>query len=581
MTTAAGSGHPTTCLSMAELMSCLFFNEMKYRVKRPHDFNNDELVLSEGHAAPILWSCYAEAGIIPQDDLMNLRKVNSVLEGHPTPRMPWIKVSTGSLGQGLSAGVGMALAMRLGKSQGNVYVMMGDGECAEGNVWEAANSAAYFGLKNICAIVNVNRLGQSQQTMHGHDLYVYVKKFRAFGWEAIEIDGHDIDEILIALKKARQSKKPFAIIARTVKGKGISFLENKNGWHGVPLKKPDLAAALEELGEMPEVVSKKYVKFRKSSNLKLKKDFRLEKSKYHKHDMVATRDAYGKALVSLGKINKAVVSVDGDVKNSTRAESFFEKYPERSFEGYIAEQNMVGMAAGMASKGYMPFTATFAAFLTRAHDQIRMAGHSFLNMKFCGSHVGVSIGQDGPSQMGLEDIAMFRPIPECVIFYPCDANSTEECVKEMAKYEGMVYLRTTRPKTPIVYGRGERFPIGGSKVLKKSAHDKATVVCAGITVFEALKAYDELKKEGIKIRVIDAYSVKPIDAKTLKRAGKETGRVIVVEDHFEGGLGDAVADVVDNVVRLCVRKFPRSGKPAELMKKYGIDYKAIMKEVKR
>lgn len=580
MTSAAGSGHPTTCLSVVEIMSCLFFHEMKYNIKRPHDWNNDEFVLSEGHAAPILWACYAEAGILKEKELMNLRKINSILEGHPTPRMPWVKVATGSLGQGLSAGVGMSLAMRLGKSQGRVFVLLGDGECAEGNIWEAANSAAYFGLKNLCAIVNVNRLGQSQQTMHGHDLYAYVKKFRAFGWEAIEIDGHDVNDILKALSSARKSKKPFAIVARTVKGKGVEYLEDKNGWHGKPLNQADLTAALEKFGEIPKVESRKYVKSRNSGNLSLKRGFRFERNKYKKGEMVATRDAYGKALLKLGKVNKAVVVVDGDVKNSTRVSEFFEKYPERSFESFIAEQNAVGMAAGLAAKGYLPFFATFAAFMTRAHDQIRMCGHSFLNIKFCGSHVGVSIGKDGGSQMGLEDLAMFRPIPDCLILYPCDAHSTEECVSEMTKYEGMAYIRTTRPKTPVIYSKKERFKIGGAKVLKRSAHDKATVVCAGITVFEALKAYEELKKKGVKIRVIDAYCVKPINKNVLEKAAKETGRLIVVEDHFEGGLGDAVSEVV-SCDRLCVKKIPRSGAPDKLMNKYGINYKAIIKEVRQ
>jgi len=580
MTSKAGSGHPTTCLSIAELMSCLFFDEMKYNIKDAHNWANDEFVLSEGHAAPILWACYAEAGIISQKRLMDLRKIDSVLEGHPTPRMPWVKVATGSLGQGLSVGVGMALAMRLGKSPGKVFVMVGDGESAEGNIWEAANAAANLKLKNICAIVNVNRLGQSGETMHGHDLYAYVRKFRAFGWEAVEIDGHDVERILLALEKARKSKKPFAIIARTIKGKGVSFLENKNGWHGKVLDEEKLKKALNELGEMPEAHSDKYVKSRKSKKkFKLKNKFNFKKTLYNKK--VATRDAYGKALLKLGKVNNAIIAIDGDVRNSTKAEDFFEKFEKRSFKSYIAEQNAVGMSAGMSAKGYLPFFATFAAFLTRAHDQIRMASYSFLNMKFCGSHAGVSIGEDGPSQMGLEDLAMFRPIPNCIIFYPCDPYQTEELVKIMAVYKGFSYLRTTRPKTPIIYKTTERFKIGGSKVLKWSKKDEATVVGAGVTVHEALKAYEELKKEGIMIRVVDAYSVKPIDSATMKKAAKETRKMIVVEDHYEGGLGDAVADVIGPVKRLFVNDYPRSGKPEKLMSKYGIDYKAIMKEVKK
>jgi transketolase len=584
MTTKAGSGHPTTCLSMADLMACLFFDEMKFDPKNPDNWTNDELILSKGHAAPILWAAYAEAGIIPQKKLMSLREITSHLEGHPTPRMKWVKSATGSLGQGLSVGVGMALVMKLGKSPGRVYVMSGDAECAEGSVWEAANTAFLHKLGNICLVVDINRLGQSGETMHGHDIKAYERKFKAFGWEVITVDGHKIDEILEALKKARENVMPTAILAKTIKGKGISFVENKNGWHGKPLKGEESKKALEELGPMPSIDAKKYVrKPKKTQNHQATKRYNFQRIVYK--DKTATRRAYGNALLNLGKVNETVVALDGDVKNSTYTEDFFKAFPKRSFQSYIAEQNMVGMSIGMSAKGYLPFLATFSAFLTRAHDQIRMSAYSFSNIKFAGSHSGVSIGADGPSQMGLEDLGIFRPIPGCAVLYPCDAYSTEACVESMAKHKGLAYIRTTRPATPLIYGKNDEFPIGGSKVLKKSKNDVATVIGAGITVYEALKAYDELKEERISVRIIDAYSVEPIDkaniSKEVEKAGK---KVVVVEDHFQnGGLGDAVAQALSGkaeIIHLAVKDLPRSGKPEELLDKYGIDANHIKKAVK-
>jgi transketolase len=584
MTTKAGSGHPTTCLSMADLTACLFFDEMKYDTKNPDNWANDELVLSKGHAAPILWAAYAEAGIIPEKSLMSLRKITSVLEGHPTPRMKWVKSATGSLGQGLSVGVGMALAMKLGKSPGRVYVFSGDGECAEGSVWEAVNMAFLHKLRNLCLIVDINRLSQSEETMHGHDINAYERKFKAFGWDVISIDGHKINEILKAFKKARENAMPTAILAKTIKGKGVSFVENKNGWHGKPLMGEDSKRALKELGAMPLVDAKKYVRTpKKTQNHQAAKRYDFKRTVYK--DKTATRRAYGNALLNLGKINETVVALDGDVKNSTYAEDFFESFPKRSFQSYIAEQNMVGMSIGMSAKGYLPFLATFSAFLTRAHDQIRMSAYSFSNIKLAGSHSGVSIGADGPSQMGLEDLGIFRPIPGCAVLYPCDAYSTEACVESMAKHKGLAYIRTTRPATPLIYGKDDKFPIGGSKVLKKSKNDVATVIGAGLTVHEALKAYDELKGERISVRIIDAYSVEPIDkdniAKEVEKAGK---KVVVVEDHFQnGGLGDAVAQALSGkaeIIHLAVKDLPRSGKPEELLDKYGIDASHIKRAVK-
>ncbi|HOT69220.1 MAG TPA: transketolase [Candidatus Saccharicenans sp.] len=584
MTTAAGSGHPSTCLSCAEIMACLFFHEMRYNPNDPEAWENDEFVLSKGHAAPILWAAYAEAGIIPEEELLNLRKIDSVLEGHPTPRMPWVKAATGSLGQGLSIGVGLALAQKLAGVKARTFVLLGDGECAEGAVWEAANAGREFKLGNLVAIVDVNRLGQSEPTMHQHDLKAYAKKFKAFGWDVYQVDGHKIEKLLEVLAKARLGPKPKVILARTVKGKGVSFIEDKNGWHGKPLKPEELEKALAELGPRPEIEAKKYVRSRpKVQGPKWKDSFEFELSSYK--DKTATRLAYGLALEKLGRVNDRVVVIDGDVKNSTYTDKFFSAFPNRAFESYIAEQNMIGLAIGLAAKGFLPFAATFAAFLTRAHDQIRMAAYSFSNIKLCGSHVGVSIGEDGPSQMGLEDLAMFLPIPGCTVLYPSDGVSTEKCVKEAARHRGMVYIRTTRPATPILYAPEEEFPIGGSKVVKKSEQDAATVIAAGITVHEALRAAELLEKEGINIRVIDAYSVKPLDSETIiKSAGETGGRVVVVEDHFEqGGLGTAVALILPEKKlwkHLCIRDIPRSGRPEELMAKYGIDAGAIAAAVK-
>jgi transketolase len=583
MTTAAGSGHPSSCLSMAELTACLFFREMQFNPADPLDWGNDELVLSKGHAAPILWAAYAEAGVIPFSRLQTLRKFTSDLEGHPTPRMKWIKAATGSLGQGLSVGVGMAAAMKLGRSPARVYVLMGDAECAEGSVWEAANAAWHFKLNNICALVDINRLGQSEPTMHEHDIEAYARKFRAFGWEAFTVDGHSVPDILAALDAARKSPGPAVLLARTIKGKGVSFIENKNGWHGKPLKEQELHAALEELGPMPEVESKTFV--RKPQTVPppaLSKRFRFKKAAYT--DKTATRLAYGLALASLGRVNNAVVAIDGDVKNSTYEDKFFESFPDRSFQCYIAEQNMMGLAVGFSAKGYIPFLATFAAFLTRAHDQARMAAYSGANIKIAGSHCGVSIGEDGPSQMGLEDIALFRSIPGCAVLYPSDAVSAEACVEIMAQRRGMSYLRTTRPATPLLYGPGERFPLGGSKVLRSGSRDAVLIVAAGITVHEALKAHDELKAKKTPVRVVDAYSVAPLDVVgLLKHSRAVKGRVIVVEDHFpHGGLGDAVAAALGGEARvehLCVRELPRSGKPEELLDHYGLSARHIVKAV--
>ncbi len=584
MTTAAGSGHPTTCLSAADVAACLFFREMRWNPGDPDDPAGDELVLSKGHAAPLLWAAYAEAGVIPPASLLDLRKITSDLEGHPTPRMKWVKAATGSLGQGLSVGAGMALAQRLDKSPARTFVLLGDGECAEGQVWEAAAAAANWKLRNLVAVVDVNRLGQSDPTMHQHDLGALKRKFSAFGWDAVVVDGHKIDKILAALRQAGKKGKPTVLLAKTLKGKGVSFIEDRNGWHGKPLKADELARALEELGCLPMVDARRFIRKPKPFRRKRRAAARdFPRTAYT--EKTATRLAYGNALLGLARVDPAVVAVDGDVKNSTYADKFFEAFPERAFQAYIAEQNMVGVGMGLAAKGYIPFMATFAAFLTRAHDQVRMAAYSFSNIKLCGSHVGVSIGEDGPSQMGLEDLAMFRPIPGCVVLYPGDAVASEACVAAVAAHRGLCYIRTSRPATPIIYPAGESFPIGGSKVLRKGAGDAVTVVAAGITLHEALKASEALKKEGLGARVVDAYSVEPLDRATILREVAETGgRAVVVEDHYAaGGLGEAVAQALAGrarLVHLCIRELPRSGKPDELLERYGISASHIVRAAK-
>ena len=567
-------------------MSVIFFNEMQFDPTNPHNPANDRFVLSKGHAAPLLWSAYAECGILSQSDLLTLRKIDSDLEGHPTPRMPWVDVATGSLGQGLSAGLGNALAAHLDGIPFNTYVLLGDGECAEGSVWEAAALAHYHHASSLHAIVDVNGLGQSQRTMDQFDVNRFADKFRAFGWFALTVDGHDYAAILDTFEKCRRDggNQPRAIIAKTHKGKGVSMMENLEGWHGKAVPKQDLPKALAEL-ETPLGPNEFKPNPRTGFSLTQVTPWNGITVARKPGESTATREAYGDALVKVAEKDSRVVALDGDTQNSTFSDKLLKAYPDRFFEMFIAEQNMVGVATGLAARGKIPFVATFAAFLTRAYDQIRMAGVSRSNVKFCGSHVGVSIGEDGPSQMGLEDIAMFRPIPGSVILYPSDAVSAERLVAEAAQHRGICYIRTSRPKTPILYSNDEQFPIGGSKVVRKSANDRVTVVAAGITVHEALKAATTLESSGIAIRIIDAYSVKPIDAQGILAAAKETGgRIIVVEDHYEeGGIGDAVLEAVGNqakVVKLAVHEIPRSGPPEALIEKYGISANHIVAAVK-
>ncbi len=586
-TTAAGSGHPTSACSAADLVAALFFGQMRYDPKDPRYHNNDRFILSKGHAAPLLYAAWAEAGFLPPAELLTLRQLNSDIEGHPTPRLPFVDVATGSLGQGLSVGVGMALSARLDSLNFNTYVLLGDGECAEGSVWEAASLAGIYGLNNLVAIVDVNRLGQSQPTAFEYHLEVYQKRFEAFNWRTEVINGHDLEEIVEVLAAVGLGKQPLAIIAKTIKGAGISFLEDKEGWHGKALSKEEAERAIAEL--QPKAVSGATVAIPPPDRLPLP-DRQVPASypplTYKPGDKVATREAYGNALARMGEVDERIVAFDGDTKNSTYSEKFMKKFPERFFECYIAEQNMVGVATGFGALGRVPFAATFAAFFTRAHDQIRMAGHSMANLKLTGSHVGVSIGEDGGSQMGLEDLAMMRSVIGSTVLYPSDAVSAEKLTEQMALNRGIFYLRTSRPKTPVIYSNDEQFPIGGAKVLRQSGSDKVTVVAAGVTLFEALKAADALAQEGINITVIDAYSVKPLAKDTLKAAAQKTrNTILTVEDHFaEGGLGDAVAGELSGegirVHKLAVTELPHSGKPEELLAKYGIDAAAIVRKVK-
>ncbi|MFO1501934.1 MAG: transketolase, partial [Verrucomicrobiota bacterium] len=573
--------------SAAEVVAALFFGHMRYEPKNPRFYNNDRFILSKGHAAPLLYAAWAENGFVPTSELLKLRVLDNDLEGHPTPRLPFVDVATGSLGQGLSVGVGMALSARLDALDFRTYVLLGDGECAEGSVWEAASLAGVYKLKNLIAIVDVNRLGQSQATAFGHHTEVYHDRFAAFGWRAVTLNGQDIKEIMAALDTVGQGDQPLALIAKTEKGAGVSFLAGKDGWHGKALSKEEADRAIAEL--KPKAKSGIDVPIaapspRPAPSLSAPSAF--PPIAYKLGDKVATREAYGSALVRIGEVDRRVVAVDGDTKNSTYAEKFAKKFPERFTECFIAEQNMVGVAVGFGARGHVPFASTFAAFFTRAADQIRMAGVSQANIKLVGSHVGVSIGEDGGSQMGLEDIALMRAIYGSLVLYPSDAVSTEKLVEQAVLHHGVVFLRTSRPKTPVLYPSGEAFPIGGAKILKQNANDRVTVVAAGVTLFEALKAADALKQEGIGITVIDAYSVKPLAKDVIAAAAQKTRNlVLTVEDHYpEGGLGDAVAGELSKdgirVHKLAVFGLPRSGKPEELLARYEIDANAIVRKVK-
>jgi transketolase len=592
-TSEAGSGHPTSCCSAADLVAALFFAEMRFDPKDPQQPLSDRFVLSKGHAAPLLYAAWAEAGGFDRSELLNLRRIDSDLEGHPTPRLPFVDVATGSLGQGICASIGIALNARRIGSDYRTYCLLGDGETAEGSVWEAAEVAAFHKIDSLCGITDVNRLGQSRPTMWQHDLDEFARRWAAFGWHTISIDGHDLNAILDAYAEARRTKgRPTMILARTLKGKGISFAEGKDGWHGKAFKKgEELDRALAELKQQFVAVP---------ADVDLARDIPRPPARpadpppprpvappaYSLGQQVATREAYGEAIAKLGEADHRVVALDADVKNSTFSEKFEKALPERFYQNFIAEQVMIGAAMGLAARGALPFPSTFACFLTRAADFIRMAAISNVNVKIAGSHAGVSIGEDGPSQMALEDLAMCRAQPNITVLYPSDAVSAERLVALAAYHPGPAYIRTSRPKTEVIYAADEVFTIGGLKVLRESANDVATVVAAGVTVFEALKAYEQLKSAGMTIRVIDLYSVAPVDRSALLAAGRATGsQIVTVEDHYAaGGIGDAVAEAVEDhdirVHRIAVREIPRSGKPEELLERYGISAKHIVEAVR-
>lgn len=594
--TSAGSGHPTSSMSAADLLAVLITRHVRYDWDNPRSPANDHLIFSKGHASPLLYSVFKAVGVVSEEELMNgYRRFGQRLEGHPTPVLPWVDVATGSLGQGLPDGVGVALAGKyLERQSYRVWVLCGDSELAEGSIWEAFDKASYYKLSNLIVIVDVNRLGQRGETELGWNLEAYARRAKAFGARVLTIDGHDLPAIDEALTKAEQNRgrKPTVVLAKTIKGRGFSEVENKDGWHGKPLP-PDMAQrAIKELGGIRNLAvrgPRPVITRRKKKPAEPNKP-ETPVPHYTLGDKVATRKAYGDALVSLGARDPLVVALDGEVSNSTFAEEFKKAYPERYFEMFIAEQQLVAAATGLAVRGYRPFASTFAAFLTRAYDFIRMGAISGVNVRLVGSHAGIEIGADGPSQMGLEDLAMFRAVQNSTVLYPSDATSTFALVNAMANTRGISYLRTTRGGYPVLYLEGESFPIGGSKVLRSSDSDQVTLIGAGVTLHECLGAAEILKQEGIHARVIDCYSVKPIDGATLAAAaGATSHRIVVAEDHHpEGGLGEAVIDALVeaghsnlSVMHLAVREMPGSGSSKELLAWAGIDADHIAAATRR
>jgi len=592
-TSQAGSGHPTSCLSAADIMAVIFFHAMHFDLQNKDNPYNDRFILSKGHAAPLLYAAWKELGVLTREDLLKLRDIDSVLEGHPTPRFSRVDVATGSLGMGLSMGAGMALNSIIRSFDYYTYVLLGDSELSEGAIWEAAEIAAYYQLDNLIAVADINELGQRGETIDGYNLAAISKKFIAFGWQVYVVDGHDIDALVTVFDQARmqKSKKPQIILAKTIKGYGIAAVEGKNGFHGRPFPKEELSALKEELKRRFYSINWKDEPYNPPSvsagkKLSLKK-IRLAKPSYKKGELIATRDAFGEVLVEVGKQNDAVICLDAEVSNSTRTLQFANEFPRRFIECFIAEQNMVGMGIGLAARNNITFVTTFGAFLTRAFDQLRMGGISHSALRVVGSHAGVSIGEDGPSQMALEDIAMMRTIPESVIFYPSDAVSCYKLVELMSSYQqGLSYLRTTRGKTAVIYGVDASFTLGDFQIVHQSDKDQAVIVGAGITLHEALKSYEELKKQGISVAVVDLYTVKPLnDGKLKKIVTKSCNRIITVEDHYlQGGIGEAVSYSLRNesstIKCLAVKEVPRSGLPAELLAQAGIDAKAIVQAVK-
>jgi len=576
---AGGSGHPTSSMSAAELMAVLLDGHLRLDFDHPENPANDHLVFSKGHASPLIYSCFKAAGAIDDEELLSFRKLGSRLEGHPTPILPWVDVATGSLGQGLPVAVGLALtARRLDRLPSRVWVLCGDSEMAEGSMWEGFEHAAFWELDNLVAIVDVNRLGQTGETMHGWDLDSYANRLVAFGWEAVVVDGHDVEAIEGAYGQAEQtSGKPTAVLARTLKGRGVAVVEDKPGKHGKPLDDPE--EAIRELGgerdlkvevAVPEAGTERH-RFPTPGG---------DPARFELGDEVATRKAYGQALKVLGDTRGDVVALDGEVSNSTYSEIFRDAHPDRYVEVYISEQQLIAAAVAMQRRGWRPFASTFAAFLTRAYDFVRMAAVSRANLRLCGSHAGVSIGEDGPSQMGLEDLAALRAVHSSTVLYPSDANQAARLVELMAELDGISYLRTHRGAMPVIYGPDEAFEVGGSRVVREG--DDVTLVGAGVTLHEALRAAERLTGEGVEARVIDLYSVKPVDGETLVRAAAETGAIVTAEDHWaEGGLGDAVLGALAEsgerfrLRKLAVTTMPGSGTPAELLREAGIDAEAI------
>ncbi|PNF28878.1 Transketolase [Cryptotermes secundus] len=594
-TNASKSGHPTSCSSMAEALSVLFFHVMRYKLSRPRDSSSDRFVLSKGHAAPILYAAWAEAGLFPVSDLQNLRKIDSDLEGHPTPRLNFVDVGTGSLGQGLSVACGMAYVGKyFDKASYRVYCLIGDGESAEGSIWEALHFASYYKLDNLCVILDVNRLGQSEPTSLQHNMDVYWKRLDAFGCNAIVVDGHNVEELCKAFHEASITKaKPTAVIAKTYKGKNFPTIEDQENWHGKPLgdKSEEVIQHLKSLikntGPLqvaPQKPLKEDAPIVDIEGVKLSSP-----PSYKIGENVATRFAYGTALAKIASNNSRVIALDGDTKNSTYSDRLKKAFPERYIECFIAEQNLVGVAIGATCRNRtIAFVSTFATFFTRAFDQIRMGAISETNVNFVGSHCGVSIGEDGPSQMGLEDIALFRSIPGSTVFYPSDAVSTERAVELAANTKGICFIRTSRPNTPVLYKNDEVLQIGKAKILKKSGSDKVLIIGAGVTLHEAITAANELAKVSIDVRVLDPFTVKPLDSETIIVNAKECGgRILTVEDHYpQGGLGEAVLSAVaeeKNIIvkKLAVSEVPRSGPPAVLLEKYGISSKNIVNAVQQ
>jgi transketolase len=588
-TTAAGSGHPTSCLSSAEIIATLFFAIMKYNPLDPKELDNDRLILSKGHAAPIIYAAWKQIGILSDEELLTLRKYDSVLEGHPTPRWQYHEAATGSLGQGLAIGVGTALAAEKRNKTCKTFVLLGDGECAEGSVWEAASLASYYHLHHLTAILDLNRLGQTGKTAYGHSVETFIARFSAFGWNAIAVDGHSIKELLDAFKSAATTTdRPTILIAKTYKGHGFDFLEDKENMHGKALSKDEcLALSIEtEVKKYADLIAPK-------KNLSLKEPT-FEKMTlpplidFSKTKEESTRKAAGRALAALGKINREIVALDADVNNSTYLSFFAQEAPERFIQCWVAEQAMISIASGFALRGFIPFASTFSAFFSRAFDQIRMAAIGKTPLRLIGTHSGVSIGQDGPSQMGLEDIACMRTLPDSIVLYPSDARSAEACVALAAAYhQGVSYIRTTRSETAHLYDQNETFELGKFKIVHQSKNDQVLIIAAGITLHHAIAAQKELAKENISCAIVDLYSVKPLDAEGLiKIAQQSQKKIVIVEDHYQaGGIGEAVmsATAGNNFQyhHLCVKEIPRSGSEADLLKGMNIDTTAIINTIKR